>query len=110
VAPTAAIFIAVGFGALTVALLHDPMGLVPHPPYGRWILVRLLVLASLALLGMLLVFGVVDDRADIDETDDVRDRVTFWRAIGLAFMISALASATFVAVSALVDHLDGAAS
>ena len=47
-------------------------------------LVRLLVLASLALLGMLLVFGVVHDRADIDETDDVRDRATFWRAIGLA--------------------------
>ena len=31
-------------------------------------------------------------------------------AIGFAFLISALASATFVAVSALVDHLDGAAS
>ena len=106
----AAIFIAVGFGALTVALLHDPMALVPHPPYGRWILVRLLVLSSLGVLGMLLVFGVVDDRADIDDTDGVGDRAIFWRAIGLAFLISALASATFVAVSALVDHLDGAAS
>ena len=43
-----AIFIAVGLGALTVTLLHDPMALIPHPPYGRWIIVRLLVLSSLA--------------------------------------------------------------
>ena len=42
----AAIFIAVGLGALTVTLLHDPMALIPHPPYGRWVIVRLLVLSS----------------------------------------------------------------
>jgi hypothetical protein len=106
----AAIFIAVGLGALTVTLLHDPMALIPHPPYGPWILVRLLVLSSLAVLGILLVFGVVDDRTDIDDTDGLRDRATFWRVVGLAFLISALASATFVAVSAFVDYLDGAAA
>jgi UDP-N-acetylmuramyl pentapeptide phosphotransferase/UDP-N-acetylglucosamine-1-phosphate transferase len=64
-----AIFIAVYLGALTVTLLHDPTALIPHPPYGPWIFVRLLVLSSLAVLGILLVLGVVDDRMDIDETD-----------------------------------------
>ena len=103
-----AIFIAVGLGALTVTLLHDPMALIPHPPYGRWIFVRLLVLSSLAILGILLVFGVVDDRTEIDDTDGLYDRAIFWRAVGLAFLISVLASATFVAVSAFVDYLDGA--
>ena len=102
----AAIFIAVGLGALTVTLLHDPIALVPHPPYGRWIFVRLLLLSSLAALGMLLVLGVVDECTEIDETDDL-DPGTFWRVVGLAFLISALASASFVAVSALVDYLDG---
>jgi hypothetical protein len=104
----AAIFIAVGLGALTVTLLHDATALIPHPPYGRWIFARLLVLSLLAALGILLVFGVVDDRTDIDDTDDLRDRAAFWRAVGLAFLISALASATFVAVSAFVDYLDAA--
>jgi hypothetical protein len=51
----------------------------------------------------------VDDHTDIDDTDCVRDRAIFWRAVGLAFLISALASATFVAVSAFVDYLDGEA-
>jgi hypothetical protein len=51
----------------------------------------------------------VDDHTDIDDTDGVRDRAIFWRAVGLAFLISALASATFVAVSAFVDYLDGEA-
>jgi len=101
-----AIFIAVGLGALSVTLLHDPMALIPHPPYGRWILVRLLLLASLAALGILLVFGVVDDREDIDNPDGSLDQAIFWRVVGLAFLISALASATFVAVSALVDYLE----
>src|SRR4029450_10757253 len=102
----AAIFIAVGLGALTVTLLHDPTALIPHPPYGRWIFVRLLVLSSLDVLGILLLCGVVDDRTDFDDTDGLGDRAIFWRAVGLAFLISALASATFVAVSAFVDYLD----
>jgi hypothetical protein len=106
----AAIFIAVGLGALTVTLLHDRMALIPHPPYGCWIFVRLLALSSLATLGILLVFGVVDDRTDIDDTDGIPDRAIFWRVVGLAFLISALASATFVAVSAFVDYLDRAAA
>lgn len=101
----AAIFIAVGLGALTVTLLHDPTALIPRPPYGPWIIVRMLALSSLAALGMLLVFGVVDDR-DSDDADGVRDPPNHWRAIGLAFLISALASATFLAVSAFVDYLD----
>jgi hypothetical protein len=103
----AAIFVAVYLGALTVTLLHDPTALAPHPPYGPWILVRLLALCSLSVLGILLVFGVVDDRADIDDADGIPDRAIFWRAVGLAFLISALASATFVAASAFADYLDG---
>jgi hypothetical protein len=104
----AAIFIAVGLGALTVTLLHDPAALLPHPPYGGWILERVLLLASLAVLGMLLVFGVVDDRTDSDDADGALDRGMFRRAVGLAFLVSVLASATFLAVSALVDYLDRA--
>jgi hypothetical protein len=104
----AAIFIAVGLGALTVTLLHDPVALIPHPPYGSWILVRLLLLASLAVLGMLLVFGVVDDRTDPEDSDGSLDRVMFWRALGLAYLISALASATFIGASAVVNYLDRA--
>ena len=106
----AAIFVAVGVGALAVTLLHNPLALIPHPPYWRWVFVRLLALSSLATLGMLLVFGVVDDPMDFDDTDSLRDRAIFWRVVGLAFLIGALASATFVAVSAFVDYLDRAAA
>jgi hypothetical protein len=102
----AAIFIAVGLGALTVNLLHDPTVLIPHPPYGRCIFVCLLGLSSLAVLGMLLVFGVVDDRTDFDDIEGSYDRATFWRVVGLAFLISALATASFIAASAFVDYLD----
>jgi hypothetical protein len=101
----AAIFLAVGLGALTVTLLRDPRTLLPCPPIGSWIVERLFVLASLAALGMTLVVGILDDRSD-DDTDGALDRATFWRAVGLVFLVSALASATFVAVSALVDYLD----
>jgi hypothetical protein len=102
----AAIFIAVGLGALTVTLARPAGALIPHQPYGPWIIVRLMVLSSLTVLGILLVFGVVDERTDFDDTDGVHDRAVFWRVVGLAFLISALASATFVAVSACVDYLD----
>jgi hypothetical protein len=105
----AAIFTAVGLGALSVTLVHDPVALIPHPPYGRWIVVRLLALSSLAALGIILVVGVFDDHTDTDDADGSLDRAMFWRAVGLAFLVSALASATFVAVSALVDYLDRAA-
>jgi len=106
----AAIFIAVGLGALTVTLLYDPMALIPHPPYGSWIFVRILVLSSLGSLGILLVLGIFDDGTDNDDTDGSLDRAIFLRAVGLAFLVSALASATFVAASALVDYLDRAAA
>jgi hypothetical protein len=102
----AAIFIAVGLGALTVNLLHDPTALIPHPPYGRWIFVRLLGLSSLAVLGMLLVFGVVDEGMGVEDIENSYDHATFWRVAGIAFLISALATATFIAASAFVDYLD----
>ena len=97
----AALFIAVGLGALTVTLLRDPGALVPHPPYWPWIIERLFLLGALAALGMLLMFGLEDD-------DDMPERPIRWRAIGLAFLVSVLASATFIAVSAFVDYLDRA--
>lgn len=100
------IFSAVGLGALTVTLLRDPAALVPHPPYGPWIFARILALCSIAALGLLLVLGVVDDLDVFDEADRSLDRAMAWRAIGLAFLISVLATATFVAVSALVNYLD----
>jgi hypothetical protein len=104
------IFIAVGLGALTITLLHDAKALIPHAPYGDWILVRIFVLSSLASLGMLLVFGLEDDLADIDETDGSLGRPIHWGVIRLAFLISALASAVFIGASALVDYLDRASA
>ena len=102
----AAIFLAVGLGALTVTLLYDPSTLVPHPPFGSWLVERLLVLASLAALAMLLLFGILDDRDDDDDADGPLERAIFRRAVGIAFLISALASATFIAATALVSWLD----
>ena len=102
----AAIFIAVGLGALTVTVVHDPTALVPRPLYGSWIVVRLMVLASLACFGMVLVLGVMDDRTDTDEPDAPLPQAMFRRAVGLAFLASVIASATFVGASALVHYLD----
>jgi hypothetical protein len=102
------LFLAVGLGALTVTLLHDPMALIPQPPYWRWFFVRMLQLSSLALLGTILLFGVLDDPFDLP--DDTRERSIHWRAVGLAYLISALATATFIVVSALVEYLDGVAA
>lgn len=104
----AAIFIAVGLGALTVTLLHDPTALIPHPPYGPWILERIFVLFSLAALGMLLVLDLEDDFEAADDTDGSYDQAIIRRAVVLAFLISALASAVILGASALVDYLDRA--
>jgi hypothetical protein len=104
----ASILIAVGLGSLTVILLHDPTVLVPHQPYGPWIFVRVLVLASLAALALILVMGVEDDLGIFDEAEIARDHATQWRAIALAFFVSALGTATCVAASAFVDYLDRA--
>ena len=101
----AAIFIAVGLGALAVILLYDPAALIPRPPYFHWIF----VLFSLAALGMILVLGLEEDLQEIDGTDGSSDRpMLLWRAIGLAFLMSALASATFIGAAALVNYLDRA--
>ena len=102
----AAVFLAVGLGALAVTLIYDPNALLPHPPIGSWLIERLLVLASLAALAMLLMFGILDDRSDDDDAGLPLERAIFWRVVGLAFLVSALASATFIAASALVDWLD----
>ena len=100
----ASIYIAVGLGALTVALVLNPKALVPRPPYGGWIFVRVLLIASLAALGTLLVLGVEDDLAVFEE--ESRQRAIEWRAVWISYLVGVLASATFVAASALVDYLD----
>ena len=102
----AAIFLSVGLGALAVTLLRDPTALIPQPPYGRWIVERVLVLCSLGMLALILVLGLFDDTAEIDDHDGALDPAMFRRAVGLAFLVSLLASATFVAASALVAYLD----
>ena len=104
----AAIFVAVGLGALTVTLLYDPGALVPRPPYADWIIARIFALGGLACLGMILLFGLEDEFAELDDPEGARERPIHWFVVGLAFLISALASATFVGVSALVDYLDRA--
>jgi hypothetical protein len=98
------IYIGVGLGALIVALALNPKALVPHPPYWGWIFVRLLLIASLAALGTLLVFGVEDDLAVFEE--ESREHAMEWRAVWISFLVGVLASATFAAASALVDYLD----
>ena len=102
----AAVFIAVGLGGLTVTLVWDPRAVVPHPPYRGWIVGRIFVLFSLAALGMILLLGLEDDQAEGEDTNGSPDRPINWFVIGLAFLISALASVVFIAVSALVDYLD----
>ena len=102
----AAVFIAVGLGALTVTLLYEPGALVPRPPFGSWIVGRVFALFSLAALGMILVLGLEDEFAETNDTDDSPTRPMNWFAIGLAFLISALASVTFIAASAFTDYLD----
>jgi hypothetical protein len=97
----AAIFIAVGLGALTVILPYDAGALIPRPPYFH----QFFALFSLAALAMILVLALEDD---LEEIDGSHDRLILWRAVALAFLMSALASATFIGASALVDYLDRA--
>jgi hypothetical protein len=47
----AAIFIAVGLGALIVTLLYDPAALIPRPPYVQWIFLVMSALASATFIG-----------------------------------------------------------
>jgi hypothetical protein len=59
---------------------------------------------------LLFVLGLEDDLGEIDDTDGSSDRPIHWRAVGLAFLTSALASAAFIGATALVAHLDRAAA
>lgn len=98
----AAIFVAVGLGALVVTLLHDPEALIPRYPYIQWIFLA----SALAALGLILVLGLGDDLEEMEDTVRSGEHLIHWRAVGLAFLASAIASATFIAASALVDYLD----
>src|SRR5262245_5553548 len=95
------IFGAVGLGALVVTLLYDPGALIPHPPYGDWIIGRAFAIGALFSLGLLLVLGLEDGFDDTDLAGAAYDPVTFRRALPLAFLISALSAGAFIAASAL---------
>src|SRR5262245_32128625 len=98
----AAIFVAVGLAAVIVTLLYDPAALIPRPPYIHWIFLAF----SLAALGLLIVLGLGDDPEELEDTVRASEHYIQWRAVGLAFLMSVIASATFIAVSALVNYLD----
>lgn len=97
-----AVFVAVGLGAVIVTLLYDPAALIPRPPYVHWIFLAF----SLAALALLIVLGLGDDPEELEDTVRSGEHFIHWRAVGLAFVVSALASATFIAASTLVDYLD----
>ena len=102
----AAIFLAVGLGALTVILPYDAGVLIPRRPYYHWIF----AVASLAALAMLLVLGLGDDPEELEETAASGGHFLHWRAVGLAFLAGAVATAAFIGATALVTYLDRTAA
>ena len=65
--------------------------------------------ASPAAAGaVLLVLGLEDASDDADDRDGAYDPAVFRRAVVLAFLLGAVASAAFIGASALVDYLDRA--
>ena len=91
-------FIGVGAGAATVVLFHNPRALIPRPPYWPW----LFTVGALGGLALVLALGLEDGWSEDDEVDYAER----WRAVVLAYVAGVLASATFVATVALLDHID----
>ena len=92
--------IGVGGGAVTVVLFHDPMALIPRPPYWPW----LLGVAALGVFAMALAAGLEDGW----EEDDAVDPAERWRALALAYIAGVVASVTFVVSVALINRLEAA--
>lgn len=91
-------FVGVGAGAVTVVLFHNPRALIPSPPYMSWVL----IVGALGAFAGVLAMGLEDGWRDRDDVDDAER----WRAAGLAYVAGVVASATFVAMVALLDRLD----
>ncbi len=87
-------FVAVGAGAVTVVLLHNPKALIPRPPYWPW----LFMVFALGAFAGVLAMGLVDGWEDEAEVS----RAERWRAGILAYLTSLLAGAVFVLLSRLL--------
>jgi hypothetical protein len=55
---------------------------------------------------MILVLGLDDDLREMDDTGGSGNRTILWRPVALAYLTSVVASATFIGVLALAEHLD----
>ena len=84
-------FVAVGLGAVTVGLIHNPSALIPRPPYLPW----LFIVFALGVLGWLFSLGLEDGWDDEGEVD----RAARWKVAGLAYLITLLVSAEFILLS-----------
>ena len=93
-------FVGVGAGAVTVVLFHNPMALMPRPPYWPW----LFGVGALSAFAMVLALGLEDGWEEDDEVDPAER----WRAVVLAYIAGVVASVTFVVSVALIDRLEAA--
>ena len=91
-------FLGVGAGAVTVVLLHNPIALIPRPPYWPW----LFAASALGALALVLALGLEDGWEEDDEVDPAER----WRAAVLAYVAGVVASVTFIVTVALIDRLE----
>jgi hypothetical protein len=85
---------------VTVGFLHNPVALIPRPPYWPW----LFATGALAALAMVLAVGLEEGW----EEDDQVDLAERWRAAALAYLVGVVASTTFVVSVAIIDRLEAA--
>ena len=93
-------FLGVGAGAVTVVLFHNPMVLIPRPPYWPW----LFAVGALGAFAMMLALGLEDGWEEDDEVDPAER----WRAVIFAYVAGVVASGTFVVTVALIERLEAA--
>jgi hypothetical protein len=93
-------FLGVGAGAVTVILFHNPVALLPRPPYWPW----LFAAGALAALAMILAVGLEDGW----EEDDAVDPAERWRAAVAAYVVGVIASVAYLVSVALIRHLEAA--
>jgi len=98
-------FVAVPLGVATVVLIDNPRALIPLSPYWPW----LMLLVAAACFGLVLQLGLEDDSGDLDAGEQAWERAVRWRAAGLAYLVGALASVTYLACVWVIGRLDRAA-
>ena len=95
-----------GYADADLQVLADELGVGKGTLYRHFGSKQELFLAAADRV-MQMLFKHIDAASEgIEDPLDRIERAIVWRAVGLAFLISALASATFIAASALVDWLD----